>query len=118
LLRLILPIIAFFGLFIVLLIPGAVLIGSVAVAEYAIHAGFADASGVSSVIGVLLEVFIGLLALGFAIVIGISIGGPISTAIREYALMFYGGRYQKLGDTLLSSAAQVPPGFQPGAPAD
>lgn len=117
-LRLILPIIAAIGLFIVLLIPGAVLIGSVAMAEYAIHAGFANASGLSSVIGVLLEVFIGLLALGFAIVIGISIGGPIGTAIREYALMFYGGRYQKLGDVLFPTLTQIPPAYPPGAPAD
>ena len=99
-LRLILPIIAWIGLFIVLLIPGAVMFGAVAMAEWAIHAGFANASGLSSVIGVLLEVFIGLLALGFAIVIAVSLGGPLSTALREYALMFYGGRFQKLGDIL------------------
>jgi hypothetical protein len=99
-LRLILPTIAFVGVFIVLLIPVAVMLGAVVMAEYAIHAGFANASGLSSVIGVLLELFIGLLALGFAIVIGVSLGGPLSTALREYALMFYGGRFQKLGDIL------------------
>ena len=99
-LRLILPTIAFVGVFIVLLIPVAVMLGAVVMAEYAIHAGFANASGLSSVIGVLLELFIGLLALGFAIVIAVSLGGPLSTALREYALMFYGGRFQKLGDIL------------------
>ena len=83
--------------------------------EWAIHTGFAQASGLSFVIGVLLEVFIGLLALGFAIVIGVSLGGPISTAIREYALMFYGGRFQKLGDILFPS---MPSNLQAGAPAD
>jgi hypothetical protein len=100
LLRLVLPIIAWIGLFIVLLIPGAVMFGAVAMTEWAIHTGFAQASGLSNVFGVLLELFIGLLALGFAIVIAVSLGGPISTAIREYALMFYGGRFQKLGDVL------------------
>jgi hypothetical protein len=108
LLRLVLPIIAAIGLFIVLLFPGAVMIGAVAMTEWAIHTGFAHASGLSFVIGVLLEVFIGLLALGFAIVIGVSLGGPISTAIREYALMFYGGRFQKLGDILFPPMPNVP----------
>ena len=99
-LRLILPTIVGIAVFIVLLIPGAVMLGAVAMAEWAIHTGFANASGLSWIIGVLLEVFIGLLALGFAIVIAVSLGGPLSTALREYALMFYGGRFQKLGDIL------------------
>jgi hypothetical protein len=30
----------------------------------------------------------------------ICLGGPLSTAAREYALLFYGGRYQALGDLL------------------
>lgn len=108
LLRIVLPIIAVMGLFIVLLIPGLVLLGSVGAAEYAIHSAFADASGAISAIGIVLEVFIGVIALGFAIVIGISIGGPVSTAIREYALTFYGSRYQKLGD-LMFPAVPFPP---------
>ena len=36
----------------------------------------------------------------FALLAGICIGGPVSTAIREYALIFYGGRYKALGDIL------------------
>jgi hypothetical protein len=115
-LRIVLPIIAFVGLFVLLLVPGLVLLGSVAGAEYGIHAAFAQSSGLSSAIGTLLEVFIGVLALGFGIVIGISIGGPVSTAIREFALVFYGSRYQKLGETLYPSA--VWQAGLPGAPAD
>ena len=107
LLRLVLPICAAIGLFIVLLIPSAVLIGMVAFVEYGIHTAFASASGLSAIIGVLLEVFIGLVSLGFAVVIGISIGGPISTAIREYALLFYGSRYPKLGDLLFPTIASL-----------
>jgi hypothetical protein len=114
LLRLILPIVASIALFIVLLIPGAVLIGSVVAAEFAIRAGFADTSGLSSVVGYLLQGFIGLLAFGFALVIGISLGGPIGTWIREYALMFYGGRFQKLGDMLFPPT----PNIAARAPAD
>lgn len=118
LLRIILPIIAFIGLFLILLIPSLVLLGSVAAAEYAIHTAFAGASGAVSAIGILLEVFIGAVALGFAILIGISIGGPISTAVREYALMFYGSRYQKLGEMMFPPAPPIEPGMLTGAPAD
>jgi hypothetical protein len=117
-LRIIGPIIAFIGLFLILLVPSLVLIGSVAAAEYAIHTAFATATGAVSAIGILLEVFIGALALGFAIVIGISIGGPISTALREYALIFYGSRYAKLGEMMFPSAPPMQPGIPPGLPAD
>ena len=112
-LRIVLPIIAFVGIFIILLIPGLVLLGSVAGAEYAIHSAFAHATGASAAIGAMLEVFIGAIALGFALVIGISIGGPVSTGIREYALAFYGSRYQKLGAAIFPSAMHA---GMPGAP--
>jgi hypothetical protein len=116
-LRIVLPIIAFIGIVLVLLVPGLVLVGSVAGAEYAVHAAFAHATGASVAIGAMLEVFIGVVALGFALVIGISIGGPVSTGIREYALVFYGSRYQKLGEMLFPSAAVLQTGM-PGSPAD
>jgi hypothetical protein len=116
-LRIVLPVIAFVGIFIVLLVPGLVLVGSVAGAEYGVHSAFAHATGASVAIGAMLEVFIGAVALGFALVIGISIGGPVSTGIREYALVFYGSRYPKLGEILFPSAAVLQAGM-PGAPAD
>jgi hypothetical protein len=116
-LRIVLPIIAFIGIVMVLLVPGLVLVGSVAGAEYAIHSAFAHATGASVAIGAMLEVFIGALALGFALVIGISIGGPVSTGIRQYALVFYGSRYPKLGEVLFPSTMAVQAGL-PGAPAD
>jgi hypothetical protein len=116
-LRIVLPVIAFIGLVIVLLVPGLVLFGGVAAAEYGIHVAFAESSGLSSMVGVILQVFIGVVAVGFGILIGISIGGPVSTAIREYALVFYGSRYQKLGDMLFEPSPVLQSGL-PGAPAD
>jgi hypothetical protein len=116
-LRIVLPIIAFIGIVIVLLIPGLVLVGCVAGAEYAVHSAFANVTGASAAIGAMLEVFIGAVALGFALVIGISIGGPVSTGIREYALVFYGSRYRKLGEMLFPTAQVMQAGI-PGAPAD
>jgi ABC-type sulfate transport system permease subunit len=111
LLRLILPAIAMVAVFVVLLIPGLILAGTVAAVEYGVHSGFADASGASAVVGVLLEVFFGVVAFAFAVLFGICVGGPVSTGVREYALIFYGGRYQPLGDIL------YPPTAAPGAPA-
>lgn len=104
LLRLILPTIATVALFIVLLIPGAVVAGSVAMLEYGLHSAFAGTSGASWVSGIFLEAFFGVVAFGFALLLGICLGGPLSTGIREYALLFYGGRYQALGDILFPPA--------------
>jgi hypothetical protein len=111
LLRLILPVIAMIGLFIVLLIPGLMVAGSVAAIVYAIHSAFADATGASALIGILLQVFFGVVAFGYALLAGICLGGPLSTGLREYALIFYGGRYQALGDLL---DPPPPPPFVPG----
>ncbi len=108
LLRIVLPIVALIGLFIVLLIPGLILAGSVAAAEFGLHSAFAGSTGASAVIGVVLEVFFGVLAFAIAVLAGICLGGPLSTGIREYALIFYGGRYQALGDALYPPPPPAP----------
>ncbi|MFZ0747001.1 MAG: hypothetical protein WAM85_21540 [Terracidiphilus sp.] len=100
LLRVILPTIATIGLFLVLIIPGLVIAASLGMVEYGIHTTFADATGASAAAGIFLEVFFGVLAVGFALLASVCLGGPLSTGIREYALIFYGGRYQVLGDIL------------------
>jgi len=108
-LRLIAPIVAFFVLAILLIIPSLVSIGAVGAAEYAIHSAFASSTGSANVAGIALEVFIGFLAFAFAVVVSISLGGPLSTGLREYALLFYAGRYQPLENALFppSSAAGI-----------
>lgn len=95
LLRVILPIVAVVGVFVVLILPAIVFIAAVAAVEFGLHAALAN-----SMIGIFLEVLVGLVAFGIAVVVGIGVGGPVSTAIREYALLFYGSRYQPLGDIL------------------
>jgi hypothetical protein len=100
LLRLVLPTIAMIALFIVLIIPGIFLVGSLGGVEYGIHSAFADATGVTGVIGIILMAFFGLVAFGFALLASICLAGPIATATREFALIFYGGRYQALGDII------------------
>ena len=107
-LRLILPMVAMVALFMVLLLPGLALAGSLAAVEYGLHSTFADAAGASAIVGTLLEVFFGVLAFCFMVLIGICLGGPVSTAVREYALVFYGGRYPALGDILEPAAYAGP----------
>ncbi len=107
LLRVALPIVATIALFILFMIPGLILAGSLAAVEFGIHSTFADSTGASWLVGVLLQVFFGVLAFGFALLAGICLGGPLSTGIREYALIFYGGRYKQLGDTLYPASTDA-----------
>jgi hypothetical protein len=107
LLRLVLPLIAAVAVFCVLLIPGLVLAGSLAMVEYGLHSAFADATGGSAITGELLQAFFAVLAFGFAVLASICLGGPLSTGTREYALIFYGGRYQKLGDILYPAISRL-----------
>lgn len=116
-LRVIAPIVAAFVLFVLLIIPTLISVGGVAAAEYGIHSAFADATGGASVAGVALEVFIGILAFVFALVVGISLGGPLSTGLREYAILFYGGRYPALGTVVFPPAPPVTQGIAGGASA-
>jgi hypothetical protein len=110
LLRVALPAIAMAALFIVLLLPGIALAGSLAAVEWGLHSTFSDATGASALVGKLLEVFFGLLAVGFMVLASICLGGSVSTGLREYALIFYGGRYRALGDIL--SSATLPSGMR------
>jgi hypothetical protein len=100
LLRVVLPIIALIALFAVLILPGIVFVAIIAAIELGLHTAFSDATGAGAVIGIVLGVLVGVVAIGTALLAGIGLGGPVSTAIREYSLLFYGGRYQRLGDIL------------------
>ncbi len=111
LLRVVLPTIAMVGVFMVLIIPGLALAGSLGAIEYGLHSAFADSTGGAAVAGIAIQVFFGVVAFVFALLASICLGGPLSTGTREYALMFYGGRYQALGNILYP-----PGGTETGAP--
>jgi hypothetical protein len=113
LLRVVLPMIAMIGLFMVLLIPGAILAGAFGAIEYGIHSAFANSTGGAALAGTMLQAFFGLVALLFMALAGICLGGPLSTGIREYALIFYGGRYPVLGEILEPPATELLPGAPP-----
>lgn len=109
LLRLVLPTVAMAVLFMVLLIPALAVAGSVGAIEYGIHSAFAHATGGAAITGKILEGFLAAVALCLLVLAGICLGAPVGTGIREYALLFYGGRYPVLGDILYPPAAQAPP---------
>jgi len=108
LLRLVLPAIAMIALFIVLILPGIFLVGSLGGIEYGIHSAFADATGVNKAIEIIFMAFFGLVGVGFGLLASICLAGPIATASREYALVFYGGRYQAMGDLLYPPPPPLP----------
>jgi len=72
--------------------------------EVGIHAALGH-----SFAGITLEVLVGAIAVGVAILVGVAFSGPISTAVREYALMFYGSRYERLGEILWPAPPAAPP---------
>jgi len=104
LLRVVLPTVAMAVVLVVLIIPGLIVAGSFGAMVYGIHSAFANSTGGAALAGTLLQVFFGVVAFGLLLLAGVCLGGPVSTGIREYALTFYGGRYQVLGDILYPPA--------------
>jgi len=95
LLRVFLPIVAAIGIFIVLLIPGVVCAIAVVALEAALHAALGHGA-----IGLFFEISVGCIAAAIALLVFVAAYGPLQTAVREYALIFYGNRYRPLGDIL------------------
>jgi len=111
LLRIVLPIVGLIAVFMVLLIPGLILLGCAAVVFVALHSAFAQATGSAAVAGIMLQVLIGIVVFCILVLLGIIIGGPLSVWVRTYAVMFYGGRYTALGDVLTISTPPPSPAF-------
>lgn len=108
LLRLILPIAATIAMIMVMVIPAIVFVLVFAALAIGIHTGMSGATGGAAILGILAEVTVGIIALAVMALLAICVGGPLSTGIREFALLFYGGRYQKLGDILSPPPAAEP----------
>lgn len=103
-LRILLPIVAMIGMFILMAIPLFVVFGILGGFIALMHASAAG----STPIGIFLEAAAGLIALVLGVLLAISFGGPVSIAIRNYALVFYGARYRALGDVLYPPASGAP----------
>jgi hypothetical protein len=90
-LRIALPVAVLMGVMIALAIPMVILAVCVALAFK---------------ISLALAIPFGLLAFAAGLAVLLGIGGPVGIALRNYALLFYGGRYAKLGDLI---APEPPP---------
>jgi hypothetical protein len=107
-LRLLLPLAAMICLFLVLVIPMVILFGIPGMMIAGLHAALADASGPIVFFGTFIEVLIGFLMFALGLLLAVGIWGPLCIALRNYALLFYGGRYQPLGDLLYPPAPPAP----------
>jgi hypothetical protein len=115
-LRLVLPIVAFIAIAIVMIIPLIVIEVGIGAVAAGLAALMVNAAGFTKVLLVIIETADILLGIGIALFVGLFVGGPVATAIRSYALVFYGSRYQLLGNLLYPPA---PPQAAPtgvGAP--
>jgi hypothetical protein len=100
LLRVVLPIAVALAILLILIIPGLLVLGSSAIIEVGLHEAFLNATGAMMVLGICVEVLVGLIALALAVLVGICLQGPVGTWVRQFALLFYGGRYPALGAIL------------------
>jgi len=107
-LRLVIPAAAMMCLFIALFIPLLIVVAIGAVVGVAFHSLFAGASGVSAFLLISLAAVFVLAVVAFFVLLGIGLTGPISICVRNYALLFYGGRYATLGNILLPPPPPLP----------
>ncbi|HEX3893788.1 MAG TPA: hypothetical protein VHW46_14520 [Terracidiphilus sp.] len=96
LLRIFLPFAAMFALLLVLAIPTLLVVAIVVAVFSGVHLILPS----SEAMRILLGVVVGLVAFTLALLLGICFGGPLSIWIRNFALVFYGGRFPLLGNVL------------------
>jgi hypothetical protein len=107
-LRVILPVVAMIALFLVLFIPLLMVFGVLAISLVGFTAAIAYATGITKIFLIAIEAIVGLFTLCLGLLVAISVGGPVATWKRNYALLFYGGRYQALGDILSPPPTPIP----------
>lgn len=99
-LRLALPLIAFLGLLIVVGIPLLIIFGFLAIAGSGFVEMLEDTTPLGAVFHGFFQILFGVIGLALAVLVEFGLGGPVATWVRNYALLYYGGRYKALGDVL------------------
>jgi hypothetical protein len=112
-LRILLPIAAIIALVIALAIPMLLAFGVCALLFAGAHALAASGTMGASIVGGALEVLIGLAIFTLVLLVAICFGGPLSIWVRNFALVFYGGRYPLLGNVLFPAPPVPPPASSP-----
>jgi hypothetical protein len=116
-LRVLMPIGAAISVFIIMIVPMVVLFVFPGVMIAMLHAAAMNGEGVVRIIYFFLEGTLGFVLFCLASLIAIGVCGTLGIAIREYALVFYGGRYQRLGEVLVPSPAPPAPTAEALGPA-
>ena len=100
-LRVLLPIVAMMGLVMLAAIPLLIVFGILALCFAGLHPVFADATAGMASLRLALEILFGAIAAVIGLLAAISFGGPLCLWVRNFALLFYGGRYPILGNVLV-----------------
>jgi hypothetical protein len=108
-LRILLPLVALIALAIALILPGVLLFGGGGVMIAMLKAAAIHGSGGVVVVSGMLQAILVIAMAALALFLAVIFGGPLSIALRNYALVFYGGRYPVLGDTMFPPQAGTPP---------
>jgi hypothetical protein len=104
-LRLLLPVLAFFVLFVAAAFPLMFLTWILSTSATGFHDMLEDATGEGAGLRVGLEILFGSIGAALALFTSFCLGGPVCAWSRNYALVFYGGRYKAFGDALEPPAA-------------
>jgi hypothetical protein len=107
-LRILLPVAAGIALVLALALPSIVVFGALGLLFTGVHAAAAGATVGVAAVATLFEVALGLVIAALALLLALCFGGPLSIALRNYALVFYGGRYAALGNLLEPPLAPAP----------
>jgi len=100
LLRVVLTIAGGIAALLALLIPGLVVALVVVAIFVGLNAALANASSAVHTVLLATEIVLAVVGAALGITAGICLGGSVATWKRQYALLFYGGRYRVLGDLL------------------
>jgi len=109
----VLPLAALIGLLIVVGIPFFIVFGVLSMSAAGFLRMLEDSTPLGMAFHLIFEIFLGVILIGFGLIAEFGLGGPVATWVRNYALLYYGGRYKALGDVLSSTptpAAESTPG--------
>jgi len=112
-LRVFIPLFVCIAILVALIIPCAIVFGALALLMVGLGAAMTHAAGAEAVFFGFSAGLTGLVIMALALLVAISFFGPVCISLRNYALVFYGGRYPALGGALWPQSpppAQIVPG--------
>lgn len=109
LLRVLLPLAAGILAVLALLIPAILLVLLFVIPVAGLVVVVGSSAGIAKVLFILLIAVVAAVGIAMFVMLGVSVTGPIGIGSRNYALLFYGGRYQVLGDLIDPPAPVVQP---------